>query len=281
MTEPYRGRVAALGTRHGKEIAIAPALAVAGLEVRVVDVDTDRFGTFSAEVARTGTPLETVVAKAEAALAAGACDLGLASEGSFVPHPDAPWVTVDHELVALVDRREGITIVGRASSVATVSVAGAVGAADDLAGLVRRADLPAHALTVHAHAGSPEPVTKGVRDVDALARAVAGAAARSPDGRAMVQTDFRAHVCPSRRDVIASAARDLARRLVSRCPACGTPGWGTAETLLGVPCEWCGCDVEIPSHEVDACVRCSHRVVRPIVAPDARADPARCGTCNP
>ena len=55
--EWFRGRRAALGTKHRKEAVIAP-LVRDGLGVEAVvppDFDSDRFGTFTREIPRVGT----------------------------------------------------------------------------------------------------------------------------------------------------------------------------------------------------------------------------------
>lgn len=114
---PYRGRTAALATRHRKRPLIAAPLTALGLRVVVAgEVDTDQFGTFTGDRVRTGSARDTVEAKARAALSSAAFPLGLASEGSFGPHPASPWIALDLELVALVDDNTGLVVVGRARS---------------------------------------------------------------------------------------------------------------------------------------------------------------------
>ena len=107
-THPYHGQQAALATKHGKLAQIGPALlAAVGLEVIPVDVDTDMFGTFTGEVQRPGDALQTAIAKAQAAAHAGGLTLGIASEGSFGPHPGIPFVAANLEIVVLVDLKLG------------------------------------------------------------------------------------------------------------------------------------------------------------------------------
>ncbi len=116
MTEPwFKGRLAVLATMHSKEQVIAPVLEDAlGLRVEVLrGIDTDRFGTFTREVPRPGSQRETARVKAEAALAAvPEADYGLASEGSFGPHPWLPWVAGGRELIVLTGRDGGLELVG-------------------------------------------------------------------------------------------------------------------------------------------------------------------------
>jgi len=83
-----------LATMHGKEDVIAPlAERFLGVRLQVVDgLDTDTFGTFSRDVARTGSQLDAARAKVAAAFdMLPDILLGLASEGSFGPHPYLPF----------------------------------------------------------------------------------------------------------------------------------------------------------------------------------------------
>jgi hypothetical protein len=274
----YAGRTAALATQHGKDAIVAPPLAAVGLSVRTVVADTDRLGTFTRDIPRSLPPLGTAIAKARLAIADGT-PLGLASEGSFGSHPGVPWATLDRELVVLVDDELDLFVVGSASSadVVIVSATVDVGTVDQV---LERADLPRHALVVLPNEGLPRPIRKGLTEPDEVRRAVREAAAVSPDGLALVETDLRAHVCPSRRIVIAAAADDLARRLARSCPACGTPGWGPSGVVLGLLCDWCGGDVPVPRAETDACVACDHTRLRPVVEPAVRADAALSPRCT-
>ena len=81
----FRGRTLLIATMHGKEEVIAPLLE-RELGVRCVTprgYDTDRFGSFSGEVKRPDTALNTARAKALGALAQEGGTLAVASEGSF------------------------------------------------------------------------------------------------------------------------------------------------------------------------------------------------------
>ena len=93
-----------LATQHGKLRALAPPLARRlGLIVEPAAIDTDAFGTFTGTTARTGTAAEAALAKARAGMAAAGLDLGLASEGSFGPHPWLPFGAGGVETLAFID----------------------------------------------------------------------------------------------------------------------------------------------------------------------------------
>lgn len=279
---------AVLATRHGKLELIAPALARIGYALRAVDVDTDALGTFSGEVPRPGPPRDVAVAKARLAMDASGVKVGVASEGTVGPSPLVPFANADVELVVLVDGVLGITVVGQHVSHelraigedVTPADLAAPGVIDELLARAGVGGADGHHLIVRPSVGARDPVVKAVATGDALRDAVARCADASPDGRARIETDLRAHLCPSRRPAIAAAAEDLAARLVARCPACATPGWGTVRTVPGRPCADCGTPTRAARGDLEACVACPEERERPR-ADRAPVDPAQCDVCNP
>lgn len=274
----YAGRTGALATRHGKEHQFRPALASIGLEVVVADIDTDTFGTFTGEIPRRGHPAEVVERKARAALAASGLDVGLASEGSFGPHPQVPFLTADVELVVLVDARLGTVVMEQAMSFDTVADALTVANGDDPVEFCARVGFPAQALIVRPADGTRSHITKAISDRESLTRAIAIAAAASSDGKAIIETDLRAHYCPKRQVVVAQAVTRLAARLARLCPVCHTPGFGAVHLEPGLPCDLCGFPTEQPAATLETCPRCSHTVR---TANPGTADPGTCAYCNP
>ena len=97
---------------RGEERAISPLLTEAlGLDCIVLtSFDTDRFGTFTREIERTGTQLDAALGKIAAAFEHGPnARVAIASEGSFGPHP---WLPLGRELVLLVVRQTGLELAG-------------------------------------------------------------------------------------------------------------------------------------------------------------------------
>ena len=279
---PYAGDTAVLATKHDKLPLIAPPLERAvGLRVEAVAVDTDVLGTFTGDVPRQGPPLDTAIAKARLGMNAAGRALGVASEGSIGPDPAMPLVHSDREIVVLVDDRHGIVVWESHSSWDIVARSTSAGPDEDLGPFLSQAHFPEHQLIVRPNCGAVHPIHKGISALDHLAAAVAECAAAATDGLARIETDLRAHACPSRRAVIARAAERLATRVATRCPACGAPGWGRVDVILGVPCAWCGTEVARPRTEIDGCVACEHRQTRPVVSAEVRADPGECPYCNP
>jgi len=280
ISHPYQARRAVLSTKHDKLTLIEPALARhLGLIVDIVAVDTDQLGTFTGDIARSGSPWDTAVTKARLGMHAARCSIGVASEGSIGPHPHAPFINVAVELVVLVDDELGIIIGETETSVDIIAVAADITPDDDLDDLLRRGQFPAHAMTVRPAAGVAQPIYKGVRTRHDLTLAVGECAAAASNQRARVETDLRAHQCPTRRPIIARAAERLAVRLAACCPECTTPGWGAIRVEFGLPCEHCRRRVPVPRADVFGCARCPATVT--VDREQTVADPARCEWCNP
>ncbi len=275
----YHESWASLATRHDKSSLIAPAMdEILGLEVRTVDVDTDSLGTFTGEIERVGSMFEVAVAKARLGMTASGSEIGLASEGSISPPPDVPWLVRDLELVVLVDDSRHLAIGELASSYDIVTVAEVVTPGDDLREMIRRADFPRHGLIVRPSAGPADVVMKGIVTQSGLHDAIRRAAESSADGRALVETDLRAHMCPSRRPTIAAAARKLAERMARLCPSCDGPGWGTLRFEAGAECQECGDETPVIRFEVAGCASCGNER-RTEITPSV--DASRCSSCNP
>jgi hypothetical protein len=281
----FSGAVAALGTRHGKERVIAPTLdAELGIRVEVVkDLDTDRFGTFTREIPREGTALETARSKARAAIEAhGSARFGLSSEGSFGPHPSVPFVPGGVELVVLIDRETGLELTGVDVTMETNFASTCVTSVDEANAFADQVSFPSHGLIVIAAPQErPEPalgMTKGIIDRADLGKAVEEAL--RVHGRAWLETDMRAHLNPTRMRSVERAVQALARAAHSPCPACARPGYVRVERLGGLPCADCGAPTEKARAEVLACAGCGEREERPLPGP-SHATAFDCPRCNP
>lgn len=280
----YNDSPAILATMHGKETVIAPlAERFLGLRLEVVQgLDTDAFGTFSREVARTGSQFDAARAKIAAAFVLHPeMGIGLASEGSFGPHPHLPFCALDREIVMLVDRQADLELVGR---FATPDTNFAHLIVDDVAAglfFAKRAGFPDHGIIVMGCRDKvPAPdiaLIKTVESWDMLTSTLDTII--SANGCAFVETDMRAHRNPQRMRAIKRATVDLIRRARTPCPQCGQPGYAVTERLAGLPCSWCSEPTLLTRAEVLSCIRCGWRVERSVA--QSKADPGNCGACNP
>lgn len=269
----YEGLTAALATRHGKERAIAPAFAAAtGLAITVPGgIDTDALGTFTGEVARAGSMREAARRKARLGMEATGLPLGIASEGSFGPHPFMPFLALGREVLVFIDDTRGLEVFEEAISEATNFAAVDLAPGADVDAFLARAGFPAHALVLRWG----ERIIKGIHTRDELA----GLLPCCESGR--LETDMRAHVNPTRMAEIAKLANKLAQRMATPCPACGAPGFGTVRSETGLACADCGTPTPLVRSLVSGCALCPHENHLP--RPDGRsaASPAECPECNP
>ncbi len=277
----YAGSVAALLTKHGKERIIAPPLeeALGCLVEHVAGYDTDLLGTFTREVARPGSQLEAARRKARIGMELSGRPLGISSEGAFGPDPFTGLFAWNREAVIWIDDELGIEVVGAASG--KTNFAHCVCAAwDEVEAFARSAGFPEHWLVVRPGNEHDDRIRKGISDRDALREAFRSACKEAENGSAFIETDMRAHANPMRRETIARAAGDLAQKLMSLCPACGSPGFWSVERIPGLPCEECGAPTNETRAEIQGCRKCPHRVTN-VREGSRHAPAARCPRCNP
>lgn len=260
------------------------------------EVDTDLLGTFTGEVERRGTPRETVSAKARLGMEALGLPLGLASEGSFGPHPLLLFVPGTEELMVFIDDELGIEVCERLVSTETNYASVSAASIDNLQGFLGRVKFPSHALIVRAN--QPQSVVsvgsgaalnetgagkifKGLRSLDQLEQAIKLCRTESGDGLALVQTDMRAHMNPTRMRLIRKLAIKLTRRLQKPCELCQCPGWGLTGVEPGLPCGLCGFPSDAARFEIYSCPRCEHKAKLPRQDGLTHVDPGACQRCNP
>lgn len=278
------GKTAVLATMHGKERVMRP-LIERGLNLFVrlpIAFDTDRFVTFSGDVRRAGSRLDAACAKTAAAFVHDRdASVGIASDGSFGPHPSMPVAPLGCEIVVLLDRETGLELVGRHVGLSTNY--GHVKVVDEEAAVAfaTRIGFPSHGVIVAGtRDGRPAPDRLLQKNIDTLAKpsnAVSKATALC--GAAHIETDMRANRNPMRMRAIKRATIDLLRQYRGKCPTCGCPGFAVTERLSGLPCSWCGAPTHALRAEVMVCAGCGHRGEKPVVS--VTADPGQCDHCNP
>ncbi len=277
----FKGRKLVIGTMHGKERVIAPVLEKK-LGVRCVIVpglNTDQLGTFTGETERPWDPLTTARKKCQLAMEIADCDLGIASEGSFGPHPHIPFIPVDDEWLFFIDKKHKLELHSREVTTATNFGGRQVHNHSELTDFAQRAGFPSHGLILRTGEGATTGIVKGITDTDALLAAFD--TIQQLHGCAFVETDMRAMYNPTRMLQIEKAAVSLARKLACNCPACNTPGFGIMDAKTGLPCQCCGTPTQAVLSYVHRCVKCGYEQNEMYPAKKEYADPAGCDICNP
>ena len=270
-----------IASKHHKEQVIAPLLERAlGVECFIdPNFDTDVFGSFSGEVKRELDPLETLKQKCIEGMKHSDCDLVVASEGSFGPHPSIFFAPANDELLMIMDAKNNLQIVARELSTKTNFSGAEVETPTQLQEFAKKAGFPGHALILRAASDELCDLHKGITHPEVLSATFNQL--RKRHGKAYVETDMRAMFNPSRMQVIHQAAHKLVEKIRSECPACKMPGFDITEAKSGLLCSRCGMPTASIKSYVYACQHCSHMEERLHPQGKTAEDPMYCPFCNP
>lgn len=281
LPHPYAGLTAGFATRHDKTPLVMPAFEfLLSMSLVTIDFDTDSLGTFTGETPRKGSALDAAFAKARIGAESSADSLGVGSEGTIGPSRQLHLLTSDIEIVAFVDLKRNVRVAEHSVSHDIRAFALTVEPRDEYHSRLAKSGFPVHGVIVRPADGAISPMFKGLHSPADVDSAVRTCAVASSNGKARIESDFRANHCPSRRPTIADAGRRLAFRLKSCCPECGAPGWGVVSVTTGVPCSLCGEVVDVPAREILGCSACPARSPAPKPLRTS-VDPSRCPQCNP
>ena len=279
--EIFEGRKLVIATKHDKESVIAPILEQQlGVKCFVPDdFDTDELGTFSGEIERKDGPLETVRKKCLLAMEKTNCDLGIASEGSFGPHPTIFMAHADDELLIFIDKKNNLEIITRELSLDTNFNAATISSFQNLVDLVKKVGFPEHAVILKITKEEVPTVVKGVQSWELLEESFHTLSASN--SQVVAETDMRAMYNPTRMKVIEKATQKLVEKIKNLCPECNTPGFGVIKTKPGLPCEWCGSPTNSTKSHIYQCQKCNFE--QEIMFPNDKKteDPMYCDRCNP
>ena len=103
----FKDRKLIIANKHKKERVIAPILEKE-LSLCFIDetFDTDPLGIFTGEVERALDPISTAREKFRRAMKLNKCDLGIAIEGSFGPHPFMFFISTDDDFLIFMDKKK-------------------------------------------------------------------------------------------------------------------------------------------------------------------------------
>jgi hypothetical protein len=278
---PFKGRDMVIATMHGKDVVIGPIFQqqLGVLPFLPESFNTDEFGTFSGEKERQKDALTTCREKCLKAMEQTGAMLGIASEGSFAPHPDIFYIPSDLEVMVFIDKEQELEISAQVLSTATNFNKQFVKSWDELKAFAKAAIFPTHSLILRA----------GARDVDVIYKGI-GSPQRleyyfeemlSKFGGAWVETDMRAHHNPSRMKVIEQTAQKLLANLERCCPQCNSPGFMLSKVNRGLPCRRCSVPTNGISSHIYTCKKCNYEQVEAFPDGQLTEDPMFCDGCNP
>ena len=277
----FKGRKLIIATKHGKEKVIAPFLEQ-GLGVKcfvAIDLDTDKLGTFTGEVERNDDPLTTARNKCYMAMDLTNCDLAIASEGSFGPHPTIFFIPADDEILIFVDKINGLEIIVRELSTETNFNGSEIKTKEKLLEFAANANFPSHGLILRKSRYEFADIVKGITNVEELINVFNSLIDKF--GTAYIETDMRAMYNPTRMKVIESAAKKLIKKINTLCPVCNMPGFGITDAKEGLPCELCNFPTRSTISYIYSCQKCNYKKEEKYPKGKQTEDPMYCDYCNP
>jgi hypothetical protein len=277
----FAGRKIVIATKHEKEKVIGPLVEQhLGADWFVnSSFDTDLLGTFSGEIERKDDPLTTLKNKCLLAMEASNCDLGIASEGSFGPHPTLFFGHADDELVIFIDKKNDLEIYARELSTETNFGGSIVKSLKEAEEFAAKHGFPNHALIVKNQQEDFDYIQKGITNHPDLEIFVQERL--SKHGTVYLETDMRAMYNPTRMKVIEQATQKLMEKINSKCPGCQTPGFSVVEAKPGLRCEWCSSPTESILYHLLTCQKCNFTDKKFYPNGKKFEDPMYCSNCNP
>lgn len=277
----FQNRKLIIATKHHKEQVIAPILEKElGVSCFVDEnFDTDALGTFTGEIERKLDPITTVREKCLRAMTLNQCDLGVASEGSFGPHPNIFFASADDEFLIFIDKKNNLEIIARELSVSTNFDGKQIHSEEALMDFASQVQFPSHALILRKSKDANEDMHKGITDVQHLKQAFQELSIKYHSVYA--ETDMRAHFNPTRMEVIKNATLKLVDKIRSKCPQCQTPGFGIKEAKKGLKCGLCALPTNAILSYIYECHACNFQKEEWYPHNKTEEDPTYCDHCNP
>lgn len=275
----YHKQQLLLASKHQKEQVIAPVFKhYLDAELLVATFDTDQLGTFTGEIPRPATSKETCVLKARQAGLACNHDYVIASEGSFGPHPQIPFLAVAHEIMLLLDLKRQLVIVEEEISTKTNYQTLIIDKNHNLSDFFKKVQFPSHALCLQT-ADQTQVIAKGIQTHKDLEHFLQHGFAIS--AQLLISSDMRAMMNPLRMQNLASLSEKLAQRILNTCPKCKLPGFGQIGVGGQLPCESCHQESALHALEVLGCIQCEYQTTRTRSDGKTSIPPQFCQYCNP
>lgn len=276
----YKNQLCALATKHSKSNAIAePFSIILGLQIIECNNDTDQLGTFSGELERTGTIFEVLRKKCELGMEASGLTLGIASEGSFGPHPSLFFLPCDHEELIFIDKEKDFYLRENVLSLETNYKFKDICYENEFLEFANAIKFPSHGIIIRpADWVDKSIIFKGIQSVGEFKKAFHICKKASSNKMVRVESDMRAHMNRTRMAVIGQLAEKLAHRLSILCPKCKLPGWGLVRLLKGLECTECDFPTEKIKEEIFGCVKCDFEES---FRKALNTGPENCPICNP
>jgi hypothetical protein len=277
----FKNRELVIATKHHKEKVIAPLLEKElGVKCIVVkNFDTDQFGTFTGEIARAEDAITTARKKCIAAMEHNHCSLGIASEGSFGPHPSIPFLNADDELLVFIDKENDLEICVRELSTKSNFSGEEIKTENELIRFAENTKFPSHGLIIRKTKDDYSDIKKGITNLQELKKHFQSF--MNLYGIVYLETDMRAMYNPTRMIVIEDGTKKLIEKIKSCCPVCNTPGYAIDKIVQGLKCEYCHSPTRSTLAHLYMCIKCSFSEEKKYPHQKLFEEQLYCDVCNP
>ena len=270
-----------IATMHQKERVIGPLFfTTLGAVGRVPEnLNTDLLGTFSGEIEREGNMLTVARKKCLMAMDLLGLNVGIASEGSFGPHPEFGFMPAAIECILFIDLKNDLEIHENIVTPETNFSRRMVNSEAELKEFASLSGFPAHGLIMRNGDGESDLIFKGLQNEEKLMDAFY--TLKKEYGTAFAETDMRAMYNPTRMKMISHCTQKLIKKIKSTCPDCNKPGFAVTDVITGLPCRLCAVPTRSVLAHVYLCSGCGCR--KEIIFPENKQfeDPMYCDNCNP
>ncbi len=262
-----------LSSKHLKEQILQPLFDPYGVELIVnLDFDTDVYGTFCGTTPRIEGPKITVKEKCLAGMAFANKRQGLASEGSFGPHPGSPFMSVNEEWLVYIDLDQDLEVFGHSISMEVCHQKLAYHE-NQLETFLADIQFGAQGLVLK-DAKNGAVIAKGITKYAHLMNLIQ----QHPIWT--IETDSRAHMNPTRQKNIALAGQDLLARMLRLCPQCAHPDFSVRAYSGQLQCSYCQKPTQTHQFLEYQCTNCQHKIIEKR-KDKAVEEPQFCNRCNP
>ena len=273
----YDGKKGVIVTNHKKERVISPVFQHAlGLECSVIApaFNTDSYGSFSGEVPRTRTPVETLRMKCLEGMKYSGAKIGIASEGSYGSHPTIPFLNASQEYMIFVDLEHHIEIVESNLFTDITVFHERLNSKNQTLKFLRNFNFPNQGVLLKNSAG--ELLSKSVKTISDVL--VIAENEWRGGSEIIIESDLRAMHNPKRMRTIEKLALKLVKRIKQLCPECETPGFGPIDRISGAACSNCG---KVSTRTLAIKYACNHCNYSESRVKKLFIDPMHCNWCNP
>lgn len=277
----FTNRKLLIATKHGKETVIAPILEeeLGVICIRNEKFDTDTLGTFTGEIERKIGVVATLREKCLQAAKLHDCDLVVASEGSFGPHPTLFFAVADDEFMMFLYLKNNIEIIAREVDLKTNFAGETISNETKLLEFAMKVLFPSHGLILKSSENNPEISYKGIQSESDLLDKFNQL--QNKYTSVFIETDMRANFNPTRMQVIEKLAKQLIKKIKSCCPECATPGFDVTEVVAGLRCEQCNLTTKSTLSHLYQCKKCHFTLEKKFPNGKEKESAMYCDYCNP